>query len=155
MDNCGCSPSGPVEKESRHVLMIKWQRLTSGGETCPRCGSTEEELGKAVSALMKSLAPLGIEVILEKEELTAAEFKKDPLQSNRIWINNRLLEYWIEGSVGHSPCCDVCGPDECRTIEVEGQTYETIPAGIIIKAGLYAASQLVVPWRGESCCGGA
>ena len=155
MDNCGCSPSGPVEKESRPVLRIKWQRLISGGETCPRCGSTEEELGKAVSALMKSLAPLGIEVILEKEELTAAEFKKDPLQSNRIWINNRLLEYWIEGSVGHSPCCDVCGPDECRTIEVEGQTYETIPAGIIIKAGLNAASKLVVTWRGESCCGGA
>src|SRR3972149_8449595 len=97
MDNCGCSPSGPVEKESRHVLMIKWQRVTSGGETCPRCGSTEEELGKAVSTLQKSLAPLGIEVVLEKEELTVAEFKKDPLQSNRIWINNRLLESWIEG----------------------------------------------------------
>ena len=35
-------------------------------------------------------------MIQEKEELSVTEFKKDPLQSNRIWINNRLLEDWIE-----------------------------------------------------------
>lgn len=155
MDNCGCSPSGAVEKGSQNVLRIKWHRLVSDEKTCPRCGSTEEELGKAILALEQSLAPLGIEVILEKEELSVTEFKKDPLQSNQIWINNRLLEDWIEGMVGHTPCCDVCGPDECRTIEVEGRIYETIPAGIIIKAGLSAAAQLVVPRKDESCCGGA
>ena len=81
--------------------------MISKGETCPRCGSTEEALRKAESTLKQSLALLGIEVILEKEELSVTEFKKDPLQSNRIWINNRLLEDWIEGRVGHSPCCDV------------------------------------------------
>ncbi|MBC7131250.1 DUF2703 domain-containing protein, partial [Candidatus Bathyarchaeota archaeon] len=26
------------------TLRIKWQRLVSDGQTCPRCGSTEEEL---------------------------------------------------------------------------------------------------------------
>ena len=80
--------------------------MISEGETCPRCGTTEEALRKSVSALEQSLS-LGINVILEKEELSATEFKKDPLQSNRIWINNRLLEDWIEGRMGHSPCCDV------------------------------------------------
>ena len=119
--------------------------MISKGETCRRCGSTEQGLRKAVSALKKSLTPLGIEVILEKEELSATEFKKDPLQSNRIWINNRLIEDWIEGRVGHSPCCDVCSPHDCRTMEVEGQIYETIPAEIIIKAGLLAPSHLVTP----------
>lgn len=154
-ESYGCSSFRPVEKESANILKIKWKRLISNGETCPRCGSTEEELGKAVSILKQSLAPLGIEVILEKEELSVAEFKKDPLQSNRIWINNRLLEDWIDGEVGHSLCCDVCGPSECRTVEVEGQVYETIPSEIIIKAGLSAASQLVIPRKGEACCGGA
>lgn len=149
-ESCGCSPFRPVEKESANVLKIKWQRLISNGETCPRCGSTEKELEKAVSALKESLAPSGIEVIVEKEELPAAEFKKDPLQSNRIWINNRLLDNWIGGEVGHSPCCDVCGPSECRTLEVEGQVYEAIPAEIIIKAGLSAASQLVITRKGKS-----
>ena len=151
-NSCECSPSERIEKESISNLKIKWKRLISKGETCPRCGSTEEELRKAVSILKKSFTPLGIKVILEKEELSVTEFKKDPLESNRIWINNRLLEDWIEGSVGHSPCCDVCGPHDCRTMEVQGQIYETIPADIIIKAGLSAASKLVSPRTGESCC---
>ena len=150
--SCGCSPSERSEVESASTLKIRWKRLISKGETCPRCGSTEEELRKAVSILKKSLAPLGIKVILEKEELSVTEFKKDPLESNRIWINNRLLEDWIEGRVGHSPCCDVCGPHDCRTVEVQGQKYEIIPADIIIKAGLSAASKLVSPRTGESCC---
>lgn len=144
-DGCGCPPSGAIENESAKLLRIKWKRLISGGETCPRCGSTGEELGKAVSTLRQSLSPLGIEVVFEKEGLSVAEFKKDPLQSNRIWINDRLLEEWIGGGVGHTPCCDVCGPHDCRTVEVGGRVYETIPAEIIIKAGLSAAAQLVVP----------
>lgn len=153
-DGCGCLPSGAIENESANLLRIKWKRLISDGETCPRCGSTEEELGKAVSTLRQSLSPLGIEVVFEKEELSVAEFKKDPLQSNRIWINDRLLEEWIGGGVGHTPCCDVCGPHDCRTVEVGDQVYETIPAEIIIKAGLSAAAQLVVPRKEEPCCGG-
>ena len=155
-ESCKCfSPSEGIEKEPTSTLKIKWKRLISEGETCPRCGSTEEELGKAILTLKLSLAPLGIQVILEKDELSVAEFKKDPLQSNRIWINDRLLEDWIEGRVGHSSCCDVCGTHDCRTVEVEGHIYETIPAEIIIKAGLSAASQLVNPRTSESCCGDA
>lgn len=149
-DGCECPT---LAKESSNVLKIRWQRLVSEGGTCPRCGSTEKEVEKAVSTLMQSLAPLGIEVVFEKEELSVAEFKKDPLQSNRIWINDRLLEEWIGGGVGRTPCCDVCGPHDCRTVEVGGQVYETIPAEIIIKAGIFAAAQLVVPRKGEPCCG--
>ncbi len=153
-ESCGCSPFQETDIESVTTLKIKWKRLVTEGETCPRCGSTEEELTKAVSTLKQSLSPLGINVTLEKEELSAAEFKINSLQSNQIWINNRLLEEWIEGNVGQSPCCDVCGPHDCRTVEVEGQIHETVPAEIIIKAGLLAASQLVSPRTDESCCGG-
>lgn len=154
-ESCKCPPSEQTEKESATTLKIKWRRLISKGETCPRCGSTQEALIKAVRTLKRSLAPLGIKVILEKEELSVTEFKKDPLQSNRIWINNRLLEDWIEGKVGHSPCCNVCGPHDCRTVEVEGQIYETIPSEIIIKAALLAVSHLVNPRTGKSCCSDA
>ena len=134
------------------TLRIKWQRLVSGGQTCPRCRSTEEELEKAVSALKRSLAPLRIEVVLEKSELPIAEFRKDSLQSNQIWLNNQPLENWIGGKVGQSPCCEVCGPSECRTIEVEEQTFETIPADLVTKAGLLAASKLVGTETNEPCC---
>ena len=39
--------------------------MISKGETCPRCGSTEQEIEKAVLTLKQSFAPLGIKVILE------------------------------------------------------------------------------------------
>lgn len=127
--------------------------MITGGETCPRCDSTEKELEKAVSALTRSLAPLGIDVVLAREELSMEDFRKDPSQSNRIWLNDRLLEEWIGGETGQSPCCDVCSPSECRTVEVKGDVYETIPAELIIRAGLAAASQLIAPDKNEPCCG--
>ncbi len=151
--SCECSPSDENDKHSAKSVKIKWKRLTSKGETCPRCGSTEQEIEKAISTLKQSFAPLGIEVILEKEQISENEFQKDPLQSNKIWINDRLLEDWIGGKVGQSPCCDVCGTHNCRTVEIQGQTYDTIPSELIIKAGLSAASQLdSMPTR-DSCCG--
>ena len=66
-----------VGAESANTLKIKWKRLVSKGETCRRCGSTEETLREAVSKLKQSLAPLGIKVILEKEELSDTQFKND------------------------------------------------------------------------------
>lgn len=150
--SCECSPSEENDKHSARSVKIKWKRLVSKGETCSRCGSTEQEIQKAVSALKQSFAPLGIEVILEKEEISDTEFKKDPLQSNKIWINDRLLEDWIGGKVGHSPCCDVCGTHDCRTVEIKGQTYDTIPSDVIIRAGLLAASQLDNTSTHDHCC---
>ncbi|MFO7928135.1 MAG: DUF2703 domain-containing protein [Candidatus Humimicrobiaceae bacterium] len=135
------------------TIKIKWQRLITDGQTCPRCGSTEQELEKAISKLRQSLNPLDIEVILEKNELSVEEFKKNPLESNQIWINGQPLEDWIDAKTGQSPCCDVCGPSECRTVGVGGEVYETIPADLIIKAGLLAASQVAGTEASQSCCG--
>jgi len=143
-----------LEKENIEMnnLTIKWQRLISKGETCPRCGSTGQEIDKAVSTLSQSLAPLGIEVKLEKAELSVSEFKKNPSMSNQIWINDRLLESWIGGKTGHSRCCDVCGPSECRTLQVEGKIYEAIPADVIVRAGLLAAAEMKKEQGNEPCC---
>jgi len=77
----GCSTFGQDASTNKNILKIKWQRLIFEGETCPRCGSTEKELDEAISNLRQSLAPLEIEIVLEKEELPVSEFKKDPLQS--------------------------------------------------------------------------
>lgn len=147
-NKCGCEKSAP-----ENVMVIRWQRLVSEGETCPRCGATEHELNKASSILDKSLAQLGIKVVLEKNSLSAVEFEKNPLRSNQIWINNRPLEDYIHGKVGQSPCCDVCGPAECRTLEIDGQIFDTIPSAIIVRAGLIAASLMVAPAPIEPCCG--
>ncbi len=134
------------------TLLIRWERLVEGDRTCPRCRSTEEELEKAISTLKRALGPLGIEVLLEKEALSDAQFSQDPLRSNRIWLNGLPLEEWLGGTVGHSPCCDVCGPAECRTVEVGGQVYEAIPADLIVKAGLTAVLEILGTAPRTSCC---
>lgn len=135
-----------------NVLEIRWERLLVEGETCPRCSETEEELEKAVASLRELLSPLGVKVVLKKEEITREAFEKDPLRSNSIFINGRLLEEYIGAKVGKSPCCDVCGPMDCRTIELEDITYEAVPAALIVKAALMALSAGTTGCCGPSSC---
>ena len=143
-------------------LTIRWQRLLMDGETCPRCGTTETEVEKAVAALTPALASLGIAVVLEKRALSVEAFKQDTLQSNTIWLNDRLLEDWLEAKTGQSECCEVCGPNDCRTVSIGDEVYESIPAELIVKAGLFAAAELVdrqscscyppAIWPAGGCC---
>lgn len=125
------------------TLIIRWKRLVNERrQTCARCGSTGKTVQNAFNKLRKALAELGIEVSLETETLDFSMFAKDPLQSNQIWIGGRLLEKWIEATVGQSQCCDVCGEFECRTISIDKNTFETIPEELIIRGGLLAAAEL-------------
>jgi hypothetical protein len=134
------------------TLKIQWQRLLIDDGTCQRCGATEQEVDKAYMSLEQSLAPLGIKVTLEKKALDLAVFKKNPSQSNLIMIGDKSLEEWLKAHTGKSSCCGPCGDAECRTIETQGKTYETIPAELIIKAGLMAAGELINIKGSPSCC---
>lgn len=125
-------------------LPIVWQRLVSPeGKTCDRCSATYQEMQRAIEKLKQSLRPLGIEPNLEIREIDEKSFKADPSESNRIWIAGRPMEEWLDASVGSSRCCSVCGTSECRTVEVEGMTFEAIPEKLFLKAALAAASQLL------------
>ncbi|UCG31466.1 MAG: DUF2703 domain-containing protein [candidate division WOR-3 bacterium] len=140
------------------TLTIRWQRLVDEkGQTCERCGATEKEVQTACQNLEKSLTPLGIQVNLEEKALDSATCAKDVSESNRIWIDDRPLEEWLNAVVGKSSCefcCEELGPDvECRTVTIEGRTFETIPANLIVKAGLLAASHLLNVESNEPCCG--
>lgn len=125
-------------------LPILWQRLVSPqGKTCDRCHATHQQMERAIAKLRQSLRPLGIEPSLEIRELDQRSFKANPSESNRIWIAGRPMEEWLGARVGSSPCCSVCGTSECRTVEVEGATFETIPENLFLKAALIASSRLL------------
>ena len=139
------------------TLTVDWQRLvTDEGETCDRCGGTQAELDKAIKVLRESLSPLGIEVAFVEHALTIEECAADIMQSNRIVIGNRTLEDWVGGEVGKSVCGTCCGAIgeevECRTVSVDGSTYEMIPAELIVRAGLLAASEVVRVPSDSPCC---
>ena len=125
------------------TLPIVCQRLVSGGETCPRCGSTQGAIERAAATLTEVLRPLDIEVTVESLALDQATFDETPTESNRIWIAGRSLEDWVGAQASESTCCSVCGNSNCRTLHVDGATYEAIPETLIVKAGLAAASTLV------------
>ena len=135
------------------VLQIRWQRLVDKqGRTCDRCGTTETSVEDAFQTLKRSLKELDIEVVLEKKALSPSAFSKDPLESNRIWIAGKPIEEWLSATIGKSQCCSTCGDSECRAIIIDGKTYEAIPAELIVKAGLLAATQLVVTPSVKTCC---
>lgn len=124
-------------------LPIRLQRLVKDGRTCTRCASTEDQVREATETLRGVLAPLGIEPQLEVADLEEAAFTASPLESNRIWVAGRPMEDWLAGSVGSSQCCSVCGDADCRTLQIQGTSYEAIPANLLVKAGLLAAAELV------------
>jgi len=126
-------------------MPIVWKRLVKGGETCTRCGNTRHELEAAVAKLAASLRPLGNEPVLETQAIDEESFKTNPSESNRVWIAGKPIEDWLNANVGMSRCCSVCGDSDCRTLEVGGRIYETIPEEQFIKAGLMAGSQIMAP----------
>lgn len=125
-------------------LPIRWQRLvTADGGTCTRCGGTGAELAAAMEKLAPALAPLGVAPVLEAVALDPAAFAAAPSESNRIWIAGRPLEDWLDARVGSSRCCPACGGAECRTLSVDQTVHETVPAALIVRAALLAASDLL------------
>jgi len=139
-------------------LPIVWKRLVDKGETCPRCGSTERNVAAAMVKLKSALQPLGIYPVLDTRSIDEATFRAAPAESNRIWIGCKPMEEWLGARAGNSPCCEVCGDLPCRTMELNGQTYEVIPEDLIVKAAMIAASELIAPGAdtssscSTSCC---
>ena len=127
------------------TLTVRWQRMVDDtGGTCQRCAATGREIRLAADTLKRSLRPLNMSVVLDERPLTPQECAKDISQSNRIFVEGRALADWLGGTVGMSSCescCPELGPKvECRTLTVDGQTHEAIPATLIVRAGLLAAA---------------
>jgi hypothetical protein len=153
--------AGPAQ-----LLQVRWQRLVDeSGQTCDRCGLTGTEVRKAIGLLTKAMEPLNIDVVLKEARLSPAECAEDISQSNRIWIAGVSLEDWLGARVGESPCEGCCEymtgcveterqTVDCRTLIVGTRVYEAIPAELVLKAGLLAAAELVLPGKASSCCPG-
>lgn len=95
--------------------------------------------------LQQALEPLGITTELQTREIDEAAFLQDPLQSNQVLIAGQPVEQWLGGQTGRSRCCNECGDNDCRTVEVGGQQYEVIPEDLLVRAGMIAASRLLDP----------
>jgi len=116
-------------------LEIEWRHLDDGGKTCDRCADTGEMVRAAYADLAKALEPKGWQVALTETLLTG----QDIPESNRIYLNGIAIEDLLPGTCKSQNCCDSCGeilgaPTLCRTLERDGQIFETIPAAMIVEA---------------------
>ena len=59
-------------------LPILWQRLVKNGNTCPRCGDTQQEVEQALGILTEVLRPLDIEPRLREVAIDEATFRLRP-----------------------------------------------------------------------------
>lgn len=138
------------------TLSIVWQRLVNDqGKTCPRCQGTGNAVRRAVERLDNVLKPLGVQPVLECRELAPTAFRDQPEESNRIWVDGQPLEAWLGGQAGASRCCDECGDQDCRTLELEGQCYEMIPEELLVRAGLKAGIRLLEPEPASQAAAGS
>lgn len=125
-------------------LTIRWKRLVLGKDkkTAPQHAATEQAVDRAFATLYKSLAPLGVEVSLQKAEVSEASFQKDPTCSNRLWINGASLEMYLPKARA-GKAVDKKSGTTFRTLEFAGKSFRDIPADMIVQAGLIAAGDSV------------
>jgi hypothetical protein len=141
-----------VLEETMRTLDIIWQRLVKGGQTCSRCGATGEAVQRAVETLDEVLRPLDIKPVLRTVEIDEESFTASPTESNRIVIAGKSLEDWTGGATGNSHCSSVCGEHQCRTVEIDGVAFESVPEWLIVKAALLAAAAQL-PEQPDPCGG--
>ncbi|MHC4064037.1 MAG: DUF2703 domain-containing protein [Planctomycetota bacterium] len=149
---CASTELGP-----ERTITLRWQRLVAEtGDTCDRCSSTQKEVRLAADTLRRCLRPLDMEVALEETPMSPEVCARDMSQSNRIFVDGRPLADWLKGKIAMSacaPCCQKLGEKvQCRTVTVGGRTFETIPAALIVRAGLLAAEASLASLAAQKPC---
>lgn len=120
-------------------LVILWQHtMCQSKNPCERCLTAPKEVQRAYEELHSALAKLYITVIFDEQT--------EGQTGERILINGRVLENWLGGRLIKRQCASCPSVEgkakEYNALELDGTAYEIIPANLIIKAGLLAASDL-------------
>ncbi len=126
-------------KSAGKSLIIRWQHTVCLSKNpCERCLMMPQEVQTAYEKLHSALAKLGIMVIFDEQtEAHAGDY---------IAINGAGLEHLLDGRPIRRQCTSCPSIDgkakEYNALELDGTIYEVIPADLIIRAGLIAASDL-------------
>ena len=103
--------------------------------TCTRCQGTDESLDEAIVDVSKVLEATGVEVIVNKINVTSEELaiKHKFVSSPTIRVNGHDIQMEVKESLCES-CGDVCGSDvDCRVWVYQGKEYTEPPKALIIE----------------------
>ena len=122
------------------TLEIEWRHLEKDGRTCLRCSDTLQSLQQVITQLAAECGPRGVRIAYRETKLPPEQLS----QSNLILFNGVPLESVLPGASASENECHSCGdlcdqPSLCRTVSVEGRTFEALPAALIRQAACAAA----------------
>jgi len=127
------------------VVVLSWQRPQAAAcKGCEKCGPTQAEMQKAAAQLNEKLAGRGVRVRVE-EAVGARPGKKAIVSGTNVWVCDVPLETWLGAGIGVKPCdCSSGGQSmSCKVVNLNGQSYQVIPADLVVRAGLLAADMLI------------
>ncbi len=118
------------------TIDIEWCHLVVDDATCERCGDTGAVLQQLVADLNRECAPRSVRFRLVDTPLGPERIA----ESNQIRIDGHSLEAVnpaIRVGFNHcDSCSDLTGRNEqCRSLEIDGQTLE-VPPPYLIRAAV-------------------
>ncbi|MDO6354834.1 DUF2703 domain-containing protein [Caloramator sp. CAR-1] len=145
--SCGSACCGEVNtKVNKRKLVIDFLYLDL--TSCDRCMKTDDTLDEALNEVKRVLEATGIEVVVNKINITNEDLAKKYkfVSSPTIRINGRDIQMDIKESPCKA-CGDLCGDDvDCRVWVYQGKEYDFPPKEMIIESilkAVYGGSETV------------
>lgn len=130
--NCCKEPNDTKGGKKRIVIDFLYLDLN----VCTRCQGTERILEDALNDVSKILEMIGVEVILNKVNISSEEKAKEYkfLSSPTIRVNGHDIQMEIREGLCES-CGDLCGDNvDCRVWVYNGKEFTEPPKAMIIDA---------------------
>ncbi len=138
MCDCSCSPGccGSVQESQGDKRRIIIDFLYLDLSICTRCQGTDTSLDDALKEVSKVLEATGVEVVVNKVNVTSEELANAHkfLSSPTIRVNGRDIQMEVKESLCES-CGDLCGDEvDCCVWVYQGKEYTVPPKAMIIEA---------------------
>jgi hypothetical protein len=136
------------------TLTIAWHKVTEDdGTVCDLSTRTQQVVEQAAKDLRRTLAPNGIDVAVET--ITPAKVEGSQCLCNRVLVQGRFVDEWLGADVVKAPCSGCADRGACpksaesgsacagqTAMAYQGNTYEIVPANLLMMAGLIAAADM-------------
>jgi len=133
---CSCGPGCcdvPKDTNKRRIVI---DFLYLDLSVCTRCQGTDSALAEALAEVSKVLEATGVEVEVNKVNVTTEELaiQHKFVSSPTIRVNGRDIQMEFKETLCES-CGDLCGDEvDCRVWVYQGQEYTVPPKAMLIEA---------------------
>ncbi len=149
------------------TLTIAWHKVTEDdGSICDLSTFTQQTVEQASEELSQALAPAGVDIVVKT--LTPEKVEGGDCLCNRVLIQGRYVDEWLGAEMVKTACSGCPNQAGCPKTGGSGsacggqyalihqdETYNIVPANLIVMAGLIAAADLTGEQITYSGCPGA